>query len=274
VKRPRKPKPHYTMIAVTLASTKRVLRLTPKAKRLLAYFHSLWRPGKRIVAPVRTVAETLGLKTDTVKRAINELLGVGLIERVREHVPPGYRGRGRAAEYRLIHRPKDSFRPNSPQLRIGVFAVIEHGDEKRIGYIRILTSEFIGLLRDLSDTELELLWVLAFRNNTRDKYGAISADPQMSLTEAHTLLPNIPVRSLSHAANSLIDRKLLTVVSPPAGRRSMTVSPTGVSANGLPWGGRRKTLGMDGSYKGTPWLPTKWSKHPVAKPNGPNIERF
>ncbi len=237
MKRPSKPKHHYTMIAVTLASTKRVLKLSPDGKRLLAYFHTLWRPERRIVLVVRTAAETLGTKAATVKRGIDELMKEGLVKRLREHVPPGYRGRGRAAEYAVVHRTRSKFQPNSPQDRTGVFAVIDHGDEKRVGFIKMLSIDLISLLRELSDTELELLWVLAFRNNARDKFGAISADPKMSLTEARTLLPYIPVRSLSHAANSLLGRKLITVVSSASGRRSMTVTPTGIAANGLPWGG-------------------------------------
>jgi hypothetical protein len=172
------------------------------------------------------------MKAGTVKRGFDELVATGLVNRVRDHVRPGFRGRGRAAEYELVHRTSAERKPGTID-RTGVFAVIDHGDEIEQGYIKIPSGGLLCLLRELSDSELELIWTLAFRNNPRDKFGAIQADATMKLSEARRLLPYMPPRTLNHAATSLLARNLLERVKASSGRSSMQVSPTGIVAVGL-----------------------------------------
>jgi DNA-binding MarR family transcriptional regulator len=232
------PKPHYTMFAVTLASTKRVLALSPPAKRLLIFCHMLWRPNKPIVLPVTWTAEQLRMKPETVSGAIGELAVNGLIEKTREHVPPGAGGKPRAAEYKLVHRPTSRYQANQrpEQLdRTGVRAVLNHGDEVRVGYIKMRDSDLLPFLRDLSNAEFEILWVVAFRNHARDKFGAISESPAMTVTDLRALLPKLPDRTLRHAVKSLTQRGYVEEIIAAAGRRSTLLAPRGMTATGLPW---------------------------------------
>lgn len=236
------PKPHYTMFPVTLASTKRVRTLSPAAKRMLIFLNLLWRPDKPIVLPVHWAAERLRVKPETVSAALAELSVARLIERTREHVPPGSGRNPRAAEYRLIHRQKSRYeanqKPGQPD-RTGVRAVLDHGDEIRVGYIQMLDDDLLPLLCDLTNAEFEVLWMAAFRNHERDHFGAISGNPVLTVTGLGAVLPQLPARTLRHSVQSLIRRGHLKELMPAAGRRPARLAPTGVTAAGLPWAPRR-----------------------------------
>jgi len=259
--RRRRARPGYTMMPVTLVSTKRVLALTTAAKRLFAYSHVKWRKGRPIVLAVRHTAETIGLRTETVAAALAELIAAGLVERVREHVPPGKTRPPRAAEYRLVHREGTAYRPNEQQPRTGVFAVLDPGDAIRSGYIKMLTEDLMHCLTALPDAEFELLWQVAFRDQARDQCGAIFRLVPLKLSDVQVMIPNMPPRTLRHAARSLIGRRLCVETITAAGRRSMEIAPAGSVANGLPWKSKT-TLSNNGRYTDAPVLPATPSKSP------------
>lgn len=144
------------MIALTLVSTKRVLTMTTTAKRLLLFAHMQWRPGKSIVLPVRWSAEKLGLKPGSVSIALNELIAAGLLVRTRCHARPGTPGGSHAAEYQLVHRRKSKYEPNQILDRTGVFAVLDHGDEVRPGWVQVLDTDLLQILRDVPKAPFEL----------------------------------------------------------------------------------------------------------------------
>lgn len=236
MKKLRHQRPAYAQIAVTLASTKRVLHLSAPEKRLLAYLNVQYRPGKPIVLPIRNTAEALKVKPTAVTAALNGLILAGLVERTKAHVPPSSRGKGRAAEYRLVHRKGSKFGVGHDNQRTETLAVLDHGDEVRIGFIKLLSADLLTLTADLSNAEFDVVWAAGFRNHARDKYGAITDAAAMALSGLRQLLPRAPPRTLSHTVQSLIRRGLLVEVAPAAGRRSMVIAPAGIIANGLPWG--------------------------------------
>jgi hypothetical protein len=228
------------MLPVTLCSTKRVLSLSSPAKRVWTYCNMQWRPGKPIIVHVRRTAEALKLKPRTVSGALKQLIATSLLERTQEHVPPGIGRVSRCAEYRLPQRRATKYRPNETQEPVGVFAVLDHGDRKRIGYVQLLDSDLLPIIRELSNAELELLWILAIRDHARDRFGAIVGQPTMSLTAACGCLPTIPPRTLRHAARSLLGRGLAREMDGAAGRLSATFTPAGTIADGLPWGRNKR----------------------------------
>jgi hypothetical protein len=200
---------------------------------------------------------------------VAELLEAKLIERTRAHAPPGTPGGSRASEYRLIHRPRSKYAANHPLDRTGVHAVLDHGDEVRVGFIKMLDSDLILLLRDLTDAELEAIWVTTFRNHPRDRVGAISREPMLTVADLRVLLPEMSERTLRHAIKSLVERGFLRVVEASSGRRSATVGPQGVMADGLPWSRKIRKSETSGRYKDAPSLPSSWDQHHHAVSNVP-----
>ncbi len=256
MKRRRLAKAPYTMAAVTLLSTKRVLGLSTPAKRLLLFCQSLWRPGLPIILPVRWTADQVQRRPETVSAAVAELLQAGLIERTREHAPPGTPGGSHASEYRLVHRRKSKYQANSPLDRTGVHAVLDHGDEVRQGYVKIVDGDLVHVLCHFTDAELEVIWVVNFRNHPRNKFGAISQEPTLKVADLRALLPEIPPRTLRHAVESLVKQGQLRLVEASSGRRSATVAPHGVTADGLPWARKKTKAETTGRYKDASNLPS------------------
>ncbi len=257
----------YTMLAVTFASARRVLALSAPAKLVLLYAHTSWRPGKPILLPVRRVAEALGRDRTTIADGIRELLATGLIERTRDHVRPGKPGaaRGRCAEYRLPHRPHTKFRPGEEQLKSGVFATLDPGDEKRVGYVKVPTASLLSALGNIGNTELQVLWAVGFRDHARDKHGAVANDAHVRVNEVIPLFPAISERQIRRAVRSLTAHGLLREIAPAAGRRSAVIAPAGFVAAGLPWQRDRR------DKRGAPMMVDTWGQPNVRQTieNGP-----
>ena len=68
----------------------------------------------RISMPEITLGERLGVSHDTARRAINELLTFGFIEKIKAAL---FIGKRRAAEYLLTHIPDDRIDPKGPPSR-------------------------------------------------------------------------------------------------------------------------------------------------------------
>lgn len=126
------------------------------------------------------------MKPAKVSSAIYELINTGLLERTQEHVRPGAGHKPLCAEYRLPHRQKGSYRPNEKQKLTGPYAVLDRGDRVRQGYVKLMAGDLMKILVELSDAELEVLWIIAFRNHPRTHGGAIFGEPVITaMRSAH-----------------------------------------------------------------------------------------
>ena len=148
------------------------------------------------------------IMTLTTTRSAHE---VPLMIRTKSYIRPGRRAgttetRGRAAEYAIQWRPvPERFDKSDQSYPIGHPSRYASGDPRRSGYVKIATSNLIGLLRNLSATELLVIVGLVFSVN-RDKHGATQEDVVFGTNDAaHVLNRNTSWRRNRKARRTMAD---------------------------------------------------------------------
>lgn len=203
----------YASIRADMLASQAFRQLSEPAVRILLLMEAAYHPGKRWFMPYRHMEKTLGIAPNTVRRALEELIGKGFLVVKR----PGRRprtmgsvvGEGRAAEYDLPHRHESCSVPKWKQ----------HNDPRQQGKWRINCGRLRQKLGRLTGPAARFWAELHNRHHTSE---GIPADDGPFAGTSLGINMGMPRSTVRQVLRQLLAEEIIRIAVPGAGRRATT----------------------------------------------------